>query len=164
MRRRDPVDFDALRAHRLVGEFDRVLGDVDGVVADALQVRCDFEHRGDLSQLAGDGLLAPDQLDAVGFDAAPQIVDRVVAGYHAGAGRGIPIVECFDRDADGVSYERTEPDDVQPSPLQCLVIRGSHFARSSYKSCSPQYRAKVGSSQRDEATCALYQKINFHQD
>ena len=46
-------------------------GYVDGVVADPLEVGCDFQHCGDLSQLAGHRLLAPNQLDAVRFDAAP---------------------------------------------------------------------------------------------
>ena len=93
----DPIDFDALRAHRLIGKFDGVLRDVDGVIADAFEVGRDFQHGRDLAQLAGDGLLAPDQLDAVRLDAAPQIVDDVVAGNDARARRGIAIVRAHRR-------------------------------------------------------------------
>ena len=67
---RDSVDLDPLRPHRLIGEFDGVLGNVDRIVADAFEVGRDLEHRRDLAQLAGDRLLAPDQLDAVRVDAA----------------------------------------------------------------------------------------------
>ena len=78
-----------LRAQRLIRKFDRVLRNVDRIVADALEVGCDFKHRGDLAQLAGDRLLTPDQFDAVRLDTSPQIVNRIVARNNARPGRRV---------------------------------------------------------------------------
>src|SRR5581483_6245426 len=74
----DPAHLDARRAYRDVGQLDRVLRDVDGVVSDSLEVGDDLEHPGDVPQLAGDRLLFPNQLDARTLHAPPGVVDLVV--------------------------------------------------------------------------------------
>jgi len=61
------------------------------------------------------------------LDAPPQVVHGVVAGDDAGSGRGHPVLQGLDRDADRVPNERAEPDYIQPRSLKRLVIRGSHF-------------------------------------
>ena len=97
------------------------------------------------------------------FDATAKIVDRIVAGDDACAGRGVAPVERVDRDANRIADERAESNDVEPRAFECLVICDPQFLSYSSK-CSapeqgPQYRAKVPSPQRNEWTCALYQTI-----
>ena len=54
------------------------LGDVLGLIADALHVRDHLERRGDLAQVARDRLLPKQQLEAEVFDVALLPVDLAV--------------------------------------------------------------------------------------
>lgn len=99
----DTIDFNLLRAEGLIGKLDRVLRDIDRIVADPFEIGCDFEHGCDLAQFVGDGLLTPNQLDAVRFDAPAEVVDRVVTSDHAGARGRIAAIEGFNGDPNRVA-------------------------------------------------------------
>ena len=49
----------------LAGQEDGALGDVDGQVADALQVAVDLQHGDDQAQVNGDGLVEGQRLEAL---------------------------------------------------------------------------------------------------
>ena len=80
------IDLDLAGSQRLIRKFDRVLRNVHRIVADALEVGCDFKYRGDLAQFTGDRLLTPNQFDAVRLDTSPQVVNRIVARNNARPG------------------------------------------------------------------------------
>jgi len=107
-------------------ELDGVLGDVHPVVGDALEVGRHFDHRRNFAQLARDRLLAPDQFDAMRFDASPKLVHGVVAGNHARAGARVAMFERVDGASNGVGSQRAQSDDVQARRFERLVIRGAH--------------------------------------
>ncbi len=71
-------DVDERLELRLVGEVLRDLGDVAGVVADALEVDDDVEHGGDGAQVRRHGLLQREQVQTVGLDEHVEVVDVVV--------------------------------------------------------------------------------------
>lgn len=156
----DAVDLHALRAHRLVGKFDGVLRDVDGVIAHSLEIRCYFEHRRNFAQFARHGLLPPDQLDTVRFDAAPEIVDDVVSRDDSRSRSRIAIIERIDRDANRVAHERAEPHDVEPRRFQCLVIRRPNCHRCLPSIPSPSW-SEGTSAGSNERTCSLYQSLRL---
>jgi len=124
--RGDPADLDASGAQRDIGQFDRVLRNVDGVVADAFEVDNDLQHRRDLTQLAGHRLLLPDQLDALTFDLAAQVIDGIVTRDNACGQIGVALFERGDGRVNGVGSEGSEPDDVEPGSFELLVVRGAH--------------------------------------
>jgi hypothetical protein len=133
----DAIDLHLLRAHRLIGELDGVLGDIHGVIADPLEIGGDFEHGGDLSQLSGDRLLAPNELDAMRLDAPAKIVHRVIARDDARAGGSVAILQRVYGDADGVAHQRAEAHDVEPRRFQCFVIRRANGHRHLLQKCAP---------------------------
>ncbi len=110
----DAVDLDPLRTHRLIGKFDRIFCDVDPIIAHALEIGRDLEHRRDLAQLAGYRLLAPDQFDAMGFDAAAQLVDNIVACDDTRSGGGIAAIEGIDGQTNRVADQRAQAHDIEP--------------------------------------------------
>ncbi len=124
---RDLTDFDRRGAHGDVDQLDRVLRNIDGVVADALEIGDDLQGAGDGAQFACDRLLFPDQLDARGFDTAPRVVDLVVAGDHARGEGAVAALESVGGRPDRIEGQGAETYDIEPSIVQCLVVSGAHL-------------------------------------
>ncbi len=61
---------------------DHALGDVDGLVADALEVGVHLDDRAHQPEVGGDGILEREKLDAQVVDFELELVDRRVAGRH----------------------------------------------------------------------------------
>ena len=58
------------------------LCDIRGVVANAFDICYDLQNRRNRAQILCDGLLGCNEHQALGFDAALQIVDVAVIGYN----------------------------------------------------------------------------------
>jgi enoyl-CoA hydratase len=124
----DTIDLHSLRSQHLVGKFDSVLRDLDGIVADPFQIRRDVQHRGDLAQFSGNGLLTPDQLDALGVDLAAKVVQDVIPRDDARARGDVASVEGLRGKSERICSECAETDDVEARPLQRFVIGCPHSA------------------------------------
>ena len=61
------------------------------------------KHRSNFSQFAGDRLLSPNEFDAMRLDAAPEIVDDIVACHHARSCRRVALIERIDGHANRVA-------------------------------------------------------------
>ena len=72
-------------------QHDAALGDVGGVVADALQVAGDLQRRDDLPQVAGHRLAQRQHADDELLDLALQRIDLRIVLDHAGGRRGVAI-------------------------------------------------------------------------
>ena len=109
------------------------LGDVDGQVADALEVGVDLDGGDDRPQVDGHRLVQRQQREAPAVDLDVQRVERLVAGEHARSIRSrsrstSPLTArrtCFFGEAAHFEQPRLEllelflevPDDARPVPL-----------------------------------------------
>ncbi len=71
-------DIDQRLELRFVGEVLRDLGDVAGVIADALEIDDDVEHGCDGAQIRRHRLLQGEQVQAVGLDEHVEVVDVII--------------------------------------------------------------------------------------
>jgi hypothetical protein len=65
---------------RLFDQFHRALTNVDGDIADALQILHDFQSSRDKSQIAGDGLLESQEFIAQVIDFEFELIYFIVGG------------------------------------------------------------------------------------
>ena len=95
-----PRDVDVGLELRLVVKLQHALADIDGVVADALEVGGDLEPGGDKAQIAGGGLMQREQPDTqlVGLDV--HAVDFGVARDNLARLAGVAIDQRIDRFGD----------------------------------------------------------------
>ncbi len=75
----------------------RRLGDVDGEIADALQVGVDFDRRHDRPQVHGHRLVERQELEAAIVDFDVQLIDGPIALEHARDDLGVVANEPVDR-------------------------------------------------------------------
>ncbi len=77
----------------------RRLGDVDGEVADALEIGVDLHGRDDRAQVDGHRLVERQQREAAVVDLDVQRVERLVAGEHALDQLAVAVDQALDREA-----------------------------------------------------------------
>ncbi len=73
-----------------------MLCNVDDVIVDSLEIGADLEHRRDSPQFVGKRLLSPNQLDARGFDAVPELSSLISARDDACRERSIGRLDRSD--------------------------------------------------------------------
>jgi hypothetical protein len=106
---------DVRGANWCIDQLYRILADVNRVITDPFEVDVDLQHRRDLTQLAGQRLLLPHQLDALAFDLPAQRVDFIVASDDASSKIDVALLECRHGGVQGVACERSKPDAIQAS-------------------------------------------------
>ena len=77
----------------------RRLGDVDGQVADALEIGVDLDRGDDGPQVGGHRLVQREQLEAAVVDLDVQLVERLVAVQHALDELAVAVDQRLDRQA-----------------------------------------------------------------
>ena len=103
------------------------LGDVLGLVADALHIRDHFQGGGDLAQVPGHRLLLQKQLQAQGLDGALLLVDLRVQGAHLGGQGGVSLRQGLGGQGDDLLAQGAHLDELPVQQRQLLVKLSSHY-------------------------------------
>ena len=103
------------------------LGDVLGLVADALHVGDHFQGGGDLAQVPGHRLLLQQQLQAQGLDGALLLVDLRVQGAHLGGQGGVSLRQGLGSQGDDLLAQGAHFDELPVQQRQLLVKLSSHY-------------------------------------
>ena len=103
------------------------LGDVLGLVADALHVGDHFQGGGDLPQIPCHRLLLQKQLQAQGLDGALLLVDLGVQGGHPGGQGGVSLHQSLGGQGDDLLAQGTHFDELPVQQRQLLVKLSSHY-------------------------------------
>ena len=103
------------------------LGDVLGLVADALHVGDHFQGGGDLAQVPGHRLLLQKQLQAQRLDGALLLVDLRVQGAHLGGQGGVSLRQGLGGQGDDLLAQGAHLDELPVQQRQLLVKLSSHY-------------------------------------
>ena len=103
------------------------LGDVLGLVADALHVGDHLQGGGDLAQIPGHRLLLQKQLQAQRLDGALLLVDLRVQGAHLGGQGGVSLRQGLGGQGDDLLAQGAHLDELPVQQRQLLVKLSSHY-------------------------------------
>ena len=104
------------------------LGDVQREVTHPLDVGDHAQARDDDAQVAGDRLLAGEQVERVGLDLLVELVDRRVAGDHRLGGLQVGVEQRLGRVVDGASRQPGDVDERRRDRVEILVVLVAHSA------------------------------------
>ena len=103
------------------------LGDVGGLIADALHVRDHLERGGDLPQVARDGLLLQKKLQAERFDAALLLVGLLLQFCDRRGLRHVLLLERLRGQTDRAGAGRAHFGQLLIERCELLVKFASHY-------------------------------------
>ena len=103
-------------------ERDRPLGDIGGVVADALQIGGDLQGRDDLAQVQGHGLAQRQHADDVGVDLDLVVVQALVALHDLAGELGVALHHALDGGLKLALGDAAHLDDGAAQRVQFLVV------------------------------------------